>query len=263
MAGTKPLSLNQAVSSSLFAPALPSVMWPSLRAASKAYDLTEESNDPAEPMAANTVNTSNSEVPNIFGLGSDGSGTSEAPGTPAEADKDIKQEKIAPSSEVKKEHRKRIKLEKQSPPSDLHVQANQGDIKKKDAHKNSHLRLLWEHHDEHGLCTGSNQLPCCFGVAGAPAGAGPGGRCDLCTTQVLEALHDDGAFGRARITHLLKQLEGKPLEHALVRVKLALGEEAQLDYAHRRARALYRSLQRQQRGRIIAGEVNDAEEQQS
>ena len=119
MAGTKPLSLNQAVSSSLFAPALPSVMWPSLRAASKAYDLTEESNDPAEPMAANTVNTSNSEVPNIFGLGSDGSGTSEAPGTPAEADKDIKQEKIAPSSAVKKEDapsRKRIKLEKQSPP---------------------------------------------------------------------------------------------------------------------------------------------------
>lgn len=243
-------------------------MWHSLRAASKTYDLTEEAIDSAQPIAANTVNPSTSEVANIFDLCSDSSRTSEAlaGNNPAEADKDIKREKLASSSEVKKEHEpgsKRIKLEKAAPSSELDVQANQGDTKKKNVQKNSHLRLLWEHHDEHGFCTGSNQLPCCFGVAGAPAGAGPGGRCDLCTTQVLEALHEDSTFGRARITHLLKQLEGKPLEHALIRVKLALGQEAQLDYAHRRARALYRGLQRQQRGRIIAGEISNAEEQQS
>ena len=156
-----------------------------------------------------------------------------------------------------------VKLEKVDSKSDAPTEDEkheEGSCKtQRTIQKHAQLSLLWGQRQDNGLCSGSNQLPCCFGESGNPAGAGPGGRCDLCTGHVLESLHEDGTFGQARITHLLKQLEGKPLEHALVRIKLVLGEQAKLDYAHRRSRALYRSLQRQQKGRFVAGNVRGAD----
>ena len=96
---------------------------------------------------------------------------------------------------------------------------------------------LWGQHQNCGECSGSNQLPCCFGAAGAPAMAGENGRCDLCTGEIIEMLH---ATMQQRLTHLISNLTGKPLEHALVRIKMVLGEEARDMYKKRRERALHR-----------------------
>ena len=88
-----------------------------------------------------------------------------------------------------------------------------------------------------GQCEGSNQLPCCFGADGSPANAAPNGRCDLCSKDNLKCLHEDLP---QQITHLLVNLKDKPLQHALVRIKLVLGDAAREDYSRRRERALHR-----------------------
>ena len=103
--------------------------------------------------------------------------------------------------------------------------------------KRKACHMLWDELAGHGLCGGSNQLPCCFGNDGLPANAGPDGRCDLCSGDSMRALHDQMP---QRLTHILVKLEGKPLQHALVRIKLVLGEGAKDDYNHRRDRALHR-----------------------
>ena len=97
--------------------------------------------------------------------------------------------------------------------------------------------MLWGELEGHGSCTGSNQLPCCFGKDGHAASAGPDGRCDLRSSESTLALHGEMP---QRLTHLLTQLEGKPLQHALVRVKLVLGEDVKDMYEKNRARALHR-----------------------
>ena len=97
--------------------------------------------------------------------------------------------------------------------------------------------MLWGGLDGHGPCIGSNQLPCCFGCNGHPANAGPDGRCDLCSGDALRALHEHMP---QRVTHLLVALQGKPLQHALIRVKIIFGEAAMNDYDNRRQRALHR-----------------------
>ena len=97
--------------------------------------------------------------------------------------------------------------------------------------------MLWDELAGHGLCGGSNQLPCCFGNNGLPANAGPDGRCDLCSGDSMRALRDQMP---QRLTRILVKLEGKPLQHALIRIKLMLGESAKDDYQHRRDRALRR-----------------------
>ena len=80
---------------------------------------------------------------------------------------------------------------------------DEANFRKRKAH-----HMLWGEHEGHGFCRGSNQLPCCFGVAGSPAQASPCGRCDLCSSDSLEALHEGMP---QRITHLLANLSGKPL----------------------------------------------------
>ena len=97
--------------------------------------------------------------------------------------------------------------------------------------------LLWDQHEGFGQCEGSNQLPCCFGADGSPANAAPNGRCDLCSKDNLKCLHEDLP---QQITHLLVNLKEKPLKHALVRIKLVLGDAAREDYSRRRERALHR-----------------------
>ena len=97
--------------------------------------------------------------------------------------------------------------------------------------------MLWGELEGHGSCTGSNQLPCYFGKDGHAASAGPDGRCDLCSSESMLALHSEMP---QRLTHLLTRLEGKPLQHALVRVKLVLGEDVKNMYEKNRARALHR-----------------------
>lgn len=112
--------------------------------------------------------------------------------------------------------------------------------------------VFWEEHEGFGLCKGSNQLPCCFGSAGKPANAAPSGRCDLCDADVLKAFHDGPQM---RITHLLANLEKKPLLHALARIRLVLGNEARDDYINRRKRTLQRrNPDRPKRGPRHAGE---------
>ena len=98
-------------------------------------------------------------------------------------------------------------------------------------------QMLWGELEGHGSCKGSNQLPCYFGKDGHAASAGPDGRCDLCSSECMLALHREMP---QRLTHLLTQLEGKPLQHALVRVKIVLGEDAKNMYEKNRARALHR-----------------------
>ncbi|CAE7364492.1 unnamed protein product [Symbiodinium sp. CCMP2592] len=105
------------------------------------------------------------------------------------------------------------------------------------------LMDLWGCHSGHGACTGSNQLKCYFGANGQPAKAGPDGRCDLCSSDSLTALYEDPR-GQARITYLLKHLDGKNLKHAYARIKIVLGKAIQQDFQFRRQRALRRSLQR-------------------
>ena len=105
------------------------------------------------------------------------------------------------------------------------------------------LRHLWGAHEGHGDCSGSNQLKCYFGSEDKPAKAGPDGRCDLCSADSLAALNSD-PLGQGRITYLLKQLSGKKLQHAYIRIKLVLGEETMRAFEWRRTRALHRSLQR-------------------
>ena len=97
--------------------------------------------------------------------------------------------------------------------------------------------IIWGEHDGFGLCRGSNQLRCYFGLDGLPAQAGPCGRCDFCSSDALEALHDNMP---QRITHLLSNIHGKPLQHAFVRIKIVLGEAAQTDYKMRRERVMQR-----------------------
>ena len=104
-------------------------------------------------------------------------------------------------------------------------------------------RALWGQHQDYGHCRGSNQLPCCFGLNGQAAMAGPNGRCDLCTGEVIEMLH---ASTQQRLTHLLADLTGKPLEHALIRLKMVLGTEARDMYESRRRRAIHRRTQKGQ-----------------
>ena len=94
------------------------------------------------------------------------------------------------------------------------------------------VRELWLPSEDCGFCTGSNQLPCCFGPNGEPARAEPNGRCDLCCTAALQAL-DGAPLGQARITHLLKNLNGKPLLPGYARIGIALGEEARDKYKFR------------------------------
>ena len=103
------------------------------------------------------------------------------------------------------------------------------------------IRALWGQHQDYGHCRGSNQLPCCFGSNGQAAMAGPNGRCDLCTGEVIEMLH---ASMQQRLTHLLADLAGKPLEHALIRLKMILGTEARDMYESRRRRAVHRRTQK-------------------
>ena len=103
---------------------------------------------------------------------------------------------------------------------------------------------LWGAHRGHGDCMGSNQLKCYFGSKHHPAKAGPNGRCDFCSSDSLAALTSDPR-GQARITYLLKHVEGKSLQHAYVRIKLVLGEAAMHTFEWRE-RALYRSSQRRQ-----------------
>ena len=97
--------------------------------------------------------------------------------------------------------------------------------------------MLWGELEGHGSCAGSNQLPCYFGKDGHAASAGLNGRCDLCSVESMRALRSEMP---QRLTHLLTQLEGKPLQHALVRVKLVLGEGVKDMYKKNRARALHR-----------------------
>lgn len=97
--------------------------------------------------------------------------------------------------------------------------------------------MIWREHTGFGLCRGSNQLPCSFGKDGLPAQAGPCSRCDLCSSEALEALHDGMP---QRVTHLLSNLHGKPLKHAFVRIKIVLGKAAEADYKMRRHRVLQR-----------------------
>ncbi len=97
-------------------------------------------------------------------------------------------------------------------------------------------RGLWGGHAGE-QCSGSNQLPCCFGPNGQPAAAGHNGRCDLCSGEVIEMLH---CQMQQRLTHLIVELTGKPLEHALIRLKMILGAEASEMYRRRRERALHR-----------------------
>ena len=97
--------------------------------------------------------------------------------------------------------------------------------------------LLWGELTGHGICIGSNQLPCYFGTNGGAANAGPDGRCDLCSGDAMRELHRSMP---QRLTHLLTGLEGKPLQHALVRLKLVLGETIMAEYQARRQRALHR-----------------------
>ncbi|CAE7446203.1 unnamed protein product, partial [Symbiodinium sp. CCMP2456] len=97
--------------------------------------------------------------------------------------------------------------------------------------------MIWREHTGFGLCRGSNQLPCSFGKDGLPAQAGPCSRCDLCSSDALEALHDGMP---QRVTHLLSNLHGKPLKHAFVRIKIVLGKAAEADYKMRRQRVLQR-----------------------
>ena len=99
------------------------------------------------------------------------------------------------------------------------------------------LHEMWGEHEGFGMCEGSNQLECCFGRGGEPTAASPDGRCDLCSGDNLRALHMNC---QSRVTHLLKQLNGKPLQHALIRIKLVLREAAMQDYENRRLRALHR-----------------------
>ena len=70
---------------------------------------------------------------------------------------------------------------------------------------------IWGQHSGYGICGGLNQLPCCFGDDGGPANAAACGRCDLCSGDALRLLHNDMP---QRITHLLCELDGKPLAHA-------------------------------------------------
>ena len=99
------------------------------------------------------------------------------------------------------------------------------------------IRGLWGQRQDCGECRGSNQLPCCFGPNGHAAMAGLNGRCDLCSGEIIEMLH---ATMQQRLTHLIANLTGKPLEHALVRIKMVLGSEARDMYERRRERALHR-----------------------
>ena len=105
------------------------------------------------------------------------------------------------------------------------------------------LRELWLSSEDCGFCTGSNQLPCCFGPSGEPARAEANGRCDLCCTAALQAL-DEAPRGQARITHLLKNLNGKPLLHGYARIGIALGEKARDKYKFRRERAIARAARK-------------------
>ena len=105
------------------------------------------------------------------------------------------------------------------------------------------LKELWLSSENCGLCTGSNELRCYFGQKGQAANAEPGGRCDLCSSASLRALHEHPR-GQARITYLLKNLTEKPLLHGYARIAIALGEEAREMYRFRRERALYRTAQR-------------------
>ena len=97
--------------------------------------------------------------------------------------------------------------------------------------------MLWGELSGHGLCKGSNGLPCYFGENGHPANAGPNGRCDLCSGEAMRGLHEHMP---QRLTHILTKLQGRPLQHALIRIKLVLGESIKNDYQHRRDRALHR-----------------------
>ena len=117
------------------------------------------------------------------------------------------------------------------------VKVELADEEGRDANKKKARYTFWAAHEGFGLCKGSNQLPCCFGPDGKPANAAPNGRCDLCSTDNLEALHDGMP---QKITHLLADLEGKPLQHALIRVGIALGPEARAEYSMRRERAVRR-----------------------
>ena len=117
------------------------------------------------------------------------------------------------------------------------VKVELADEEGRDANKKKARYTFWAAHEGFGVCKGSNQLPCCFGPDGKPANAAPNGRCDLCSTDNLEALHDGMP---QKITHLLADLDGKPLQHALIRVGIALGPEARADYSMRRDRAVRR-----------------------
>lgn len=245
----------------------PFIMWSSLKPSSSAYDLTEGSTASEESVRPELPEPNSTTVIDLtFESDAEPSHATGAASVECKAEENTNQnpEESAEPSKEGSAKRKRtvlapVKLEKVDSKSYAPTE-DEGSCKtQRTIQKHAQLSLLWGQRQDNGLCSGSNQLPCCFGESGNPAGAGPSGRCDLCTGHVLESLHEDGTFGQARITHLLKQLEGKPLEHALVRIKLVLGEQAKLDYAHRRSRALYRSLQRQQKGRFVAGNVRGAD----
>ena len=108
------------------------------------------------------------------------------------------------------------------------------------------LKAMWRDHEGHGTCTGSNELPCCFGKEGKAANAGPDGRCDLCSGTTIRMLRGH-PYAYRRLTFLLKQLHGKPLLHALVRIKLVLGPQARDLYKERRRAALRHPAKRGRR----------------
>ena len=108
------------------------------------------------------------------------------------------------------------------------------------------LRELWGAHEGFGWCIGVGKQTCKFGSDGKRARAGPSGMCDLCDPDALHDLYDNC---QARLTHLLRELEGNARTKGMQRVRKVLGADIAKDFENRvRRAARRRDPHRERRG---------------
>ena len=99
------------------------------------------------------------------------------------------------------------------------------------------LQEQWAPHVGFGLCSGVGSQICQFGRMGAPAAAGPDGRCDLCDADSLKDLYN---HFESRITHLLRELTPDVLPKGIKRVSRVLGKHVGKMFQSRVERAVKR-----------------------
>ena len=97
------------------------------------------------------------------------------------------------------------------------------------------LREQWAPHVGFGRCGGVGSQICQFGNMGAPAAAGPDGRCDLCDADNLKDLYN---HFEGRITHLLRELAPDVLPKGIKRVSRVLGKHVGKMFQSRVERAI-------------------------